>query len=80
MPKYQRPFTVWALKIADIVPPSDFSSTLLVPADAGHSPFPVTAAFVQEFNPKPGGYFVTYTSGYQTYMSAADFESAYSPA
>ena len=80
MPKYQRPFQVWALKIADIVPPSDFAGTMLIPADAAYSPFPVTAEFVQTCAPKPGGYFVVYASGYQTFMSAADFEAAYTPA
>jgi len=77
MPQYSRPFTVWALKITAVVPPSDFAGTMLVPADAGYSPFPVPAQFVQDFAPAAGDYFVVYASGYQTMMKAADFEAAY---
>lgn len=79
MPKYQRPFNVWALKIADVLPPTDFTGAMLIPADPTYSPFPVAAGFVQEFRPKAGGYFVVYASGYQVFMPAADFEAAYSP-
>jgi len=77
MPQYQRPFTVWALKIADIVPPSGFSGSMLVPADATYSPFPVTNDFVQQYQPTAGGYYVLYSNGAATWMSAKDFEPAY---
>lgn len=77
MPQYSRPFTVWALKIADVVPPSGFTGALLVPVDQAHSPFPVPDTFIQQFNPQQGGYFVVYASGYQTWMKAEDFEASY---
>lgn len=79
MPKYTRPLEVWALKIADVVPQSDLGPTMLVPEDATQAPFPVSAEFVQKNAPFAGGYFVTYTAGYQTFMTAAQFEAIYTP-
>lgn len=75
MPKYTRPLEVWALKIADVVPQSDLGPTMLVPEDPTQAPFPIGADFVQRCAPAPGGYFVTYQGGYQTFMPAAQFEA-----
>jgi hypothetical protein len=77
MPKYERPFTVWALRIAEILPPAGFEGSMLIPADPERSPFPVTNDFIAKYKPEPGGYYILYANGYQTYMTAEQFEATY---
>jgi hypothetical protein len=49
----------------------------LVPDEPGFGEFVVSDAFIQKHNPQPGGYFVVYADGYQSYSPAKAFEEGY---
>lgn len=76
MPRYQSHKKVWALKIAAVAIMGDLSATI-TPADEGYAPFNVTSEYVQKNRPQPGGYFVVYDDGYQSFSPAGPFEKGY---
>lgn len=88
MPKYQCHKQVWALKIADVDivsafdpedrdKPQPITGAFLTPQDAAYAPFTVGAEYVSKHNPQPGGYYVRYEDGYESYSPAETFDSGY---
>ena len=52
-------------------------SAKIVPADPKIDPFEVSLDYVTKHDPQPGGYFVVYNDGYQSYSPPAAFEEGY---
>lgn len=87
LPSYRCHKEVWALKIKEIQrdtplttdPPADEEEpgATIVPVELGYAPFPVTAEFMRKHRPMPGGYWVVYKDGYQSFSPAQAFEEGY---
>jgi hypothetical protein len=81
MPKYRCHKDVWALKIKTVGPmtmfPDGESGCMIEPEDKGYGPFRVSKWYTGKHDPKPGGYFVQYEDGYQSYSPAKAFEEGY---
>lgn len=71
LPRYQCLKQVRALKIADI------AGNIITPADEGYAPFEVPSAYLAKHQPQPGGYFVVYDDGYNSFSPAEAFEQGY---
>lgn len=71
MPRYKCHKEVWALKI-DAVDGGELRFT-----DSRYAPMYVGPAWVDKFNPQPGGYLVVYADGYRSYSPAKAFEEGY---
>lgn len=85
LPRYRSHKTVWALKIKEVIQsPADKvvegGSYELVPEDQRYPFITVPAAFVAKHDPQPGGYFVVYKDGYQSFCPAEAFEEGNEPA
>lgn len=76
MPSYQSHKRVWALQIKEVLDPGD-GRRIIVPAESGYAPFAVHPIYVTKHNPQPGGYFVTYGDGYQSFSPAKPFKEGY---
>lgn len=72
MPEYQSFKRVRALKIKEVHPDGT-----LVFIEPGYIPLRVGEAFMAKHDPQPGGYFVVYQDGYQSFSPAQAFESGY---
>ena len=73
---------VHAVKIAQIVchpgaPASGLAAECHIIGDDGGK-YDVDHAWLAKHSPKPGGYFVRYADGYQSYSPASAFEEGYS--
>lgn len=77
MPRYRCHKEVWALKIAAMTDIEIDGSRVLVFAESGYAPMRVAHAYVQKHNPQPGGYYVVYKGGYQSFSPADAFEEGY---
>jgi len=78
LPRYTSHKKVWALKIASIEYQVDEDgSAMIVPADDRYSPFKVSFDYVHHRGPEPGGYYVRYEDGYESYSPAEAFENGY---
>lgn len=85
MPKYQCHKQVWALKIKELrqAPASSAPVNLggdwfIVPEDDAYEPIMVGHyKYYDKYRPVPGGYYVLYEDGYQSYSPASAFESGY---
>ncbi|EQC4552725.1 hypothetical protein [Cronobacter dublinensis] len=85
MPRYQCHKKVWALKIAEITTafqsppevaePRQFN--VIIPEDKRYAPFEISFDYIEKHNPQPGGYYVQYEGGYESYSPAEAFESGY---
>ena len=49
----------------------------IVPTEEGYSRIFVEPRFLSKHNPQPGGYFVVYSDGYQSFSPAQAFEEGY---
>jgi hypothetical protein len=49
----------------------------IVPEDGSYAEFTIDQAFILKHNPQPGGYFIVYEDGYQSYSPAKAFEEGY---
>ena len=49
----------------------------ITPEDSRYAPFGVTKSYMDKHDPKPGGYWVQYDDGYQSFSPAEAFESGY---
>lgn len=76
MPRYQCHKKVYALKIARVTA-EDPKTFMIVPENTDYAPFRVSSEFVGKHNPKPGGYYVVYEDGYESYSPAKAFEEGY---
>lgn len=74
MPKYMSHKTVWALKIKSI---ERDAVTKLTFDDPGYAARLVSYDYDQKHKPEPGGYFVVYADGYESFSPAEAFEDGY---
>lgn len=73
LPAYKSHKTVWALKIRAIVPNPEGGFTI-TPNNPNFDPFTVSNDYWTKHNPHPGGYWVLYQDGYQSFSPAKAFE------
>jgi hypothetical protein len=76
LPRYQSHKKVWALKIKAIAFHYAGGATI-TPKDEGYTPFEVVQGYVDKHEPVPGGYWVQYDDGYQSFSPAHAFEDGY---
>lgn len=72
MPRYKCHKEVWALQIDYINGGAE-----LCFKDRRYADMYVGPAWVDKFNPQPGGYLVVYADGYRSYSPAKAFEEGY---
>lgn len=81
MPKYRCHKEVWALKIIEVtdptIPGNETDGSRLLHFEEGFDPKRVDRDFVQNHNPRPGGYYVVYKDGYRSFSPAEAFEDGY---
>lgn len=77
LPRYKSHKEVEALKIKriEIV---RFPGATLIPEDDAYAPICVSESYLQKHNPQPGGYYVRYSDGYESFSPAQAFEEGYS--
>ena len=51
----------------------------IYPAEKGIDKFSVSKAYVKKHDPQPGGYYVIYEDGYESWSPEEAFENGYSP-
>lgn len=76
VPRFRCHKEVRALKIQKIEP-ADIGGAIITPVDASIPPFNVDAHYVRQHVPQPGGYFVIYDDGYESWSPEAAFENGY---
>mgnify|MGYP001619083439 CR=1 FL=1 len=78
LPTYRSHKVVQALKLCEVRHGQLADGTgLLVPEEDGFLPFRVSRAYMLKHNPQPGGYYVRYPDGYESWSPAAAFEEGY---
>lgn len=76
MPRYRAHQLVWALQIKE-VERHPLGGATLTPVESGYAPFTVDEAYMRKHDPRPGGYFVEYETGYKSFSPASVFEASY---
>ena len=76
MPKYRCHQEVWALEIATIERQTARGG-MLYPKDRTFDTIVVSKAFMDLYQPQPGGYYVVYPNGSAAFLSAKDFAQDY---
>lgn len=79
LPRYQCHKQVWALKIKSIAATDDGGAMLHV-HEEDYASIYVPPEYLMKHKPMPGGYFVLYDGGYQSFSPAEAFLSGYSKA
>ncbi|SLM63505.1 MULTISPECIES: RyR domain-containing protein [Dickeya] len=74
LPRYRCHKVVQAAKIIDVNPLDNGKSSLTLDGDILLF---AERGYIEKHNPQPGGYFVLYEDGYQSYSPAAVFEAGY---
>lgn len=82
MPRYQCHKQVWALKIKEVIDPTEpgnesDGTRIIVPEEKEYAPFRVHREYVQKHNLQAGGYYVVYADGYMSFSPAEAFEGGY---
>jgi len=83
LPRYKCHKEVWALKISAVewyrpeATDKQVPGGRLFPADTNYPPFEVSTGYLQKHTPQPGGYWVSYKDGYQSFSPAEQFEDGY---
>ncbi len=77
MPRYRCHKEVWALKLRGVGPVDGSGKAWLFPEDREYSEFAVSSEYLRKHDPQPGGYFVVYDDGYESFSPAAPFEAGY---
>lgn len=82
MPRYQCHKIVHALKIKEVIDPTEpgnesDGSRIIIPADKGYGQFAVSNNYVGKHKPEAGGYYVVYDDGYKSFSPAKAFEDGY---
>lgn len=72
MPRYKCHKEVWALKIRSVG--DDGGLTF---EDGRYAPRLMSSTYMQKHKPQPGGYFVVYDDGYESWSPAKAFEEGY---
>lgn len=75
LPKYICHKEVQAVQIKHVV--YDPPGYTITPMEKGYDPIKVTAEWQDKHGAKPGGYFVRYADGYESYSPARAFEEGY---
>ncbi len=80
MPRYRCHKEVWALKVEKVVTCTYLGKegVTLHPEDKRYAPIFLDLEWGRKHTPTPGGYFVTYADGYQSFSPASAFEDGYS--
>lgn len=87
MPKYKCHKEVWALKIKEIILDRTLAQkenretdggAYLIFVDDNYGKRKVNNQYLRKHNPMPGGYFVVYKGGYESFSPAEAFEDGYS--
>ena len=68
---------VKAIKIKDIMVDDSSSAVALVIPEGEYPIFHVQNSYVEKHAPQPGGYYVVYDDGYESYSPAKAFEEGY---
>ncbi len=76
MRRYRCHKEVWAVKIFAIG--LELTGGTITPEDIGVDSFRVSQEYLTKHRPEPGGYFVVYADGYQSFSPAKAFEEGYS--
>lgn len=78
LPIYQSHKKVRAFKIASVEekpdPVEQHYGATLVPTDETLAPVDVSAEYMEKHKPQPGGYYVVYADGYESFSPAKAFE------
>lgn len=84
LPRYKCHKEVWAIKIIEIVRHNQDESNsetdgsaLLYSIEEEYEPIKVKANYMNKHKPEVGGYYVTYSDGYESYSPAKAFEDGY---
>lgn len=77
LPVYRCHKTVGALKIRAVNLVNDEGWNLLFFEDRNYPPMQVSDAYIQKHDPRPGGYFIHYEDGYESWSPADVFEAGY---
>ena len=76
LPRYKCHKEVWALKIAGTILRLDGTMTI-TPDNNEYAPFSVGAKYIEKNDVVPGGYYVRYEDGYESFSPQAVFEDGY---
>ena len=76
LPLYQCYKRVRAAKIGRLEPLED-GNVIIRPADESIEPFQVSDDYCQRYSPTPGGYYVKYADGYESFSPCQAFEEGY---
>ena len=77
MQKFKSHKIVEAVKIESITPVITTGGALLLVAGDGSDNIEVNRAYLLKHEPQPGGYFVRYPDGYESFSPAQAFEEGY---
>jgi|GEM_PF-1915963 len=82
LPRYQCHKIVHALKIrrvglCSVQEPGEQPKAFIYPEEPGYEPFMVSAEYVRKHNPQPGGYYVVYDDGYESWSPGDAFVKGY---
>ena len=82
MPRYRCFKKVWALKIKEVVDPTEPNnesdgSRVLYFEESGYAPIRVDHDYVTKHHHRIGGYYVVYKDGYKSFSPAEAFEEGY---
>ena len=81
MPKYRCHKEVWALKIAAVydnpAPVNPLDEATIEFEGEQYGPIGVSLEYARKHNPYPGGYYIQYADGYESFSPAEPFESGY---
>lgn len=82
MPRYRCHKEVRAMKIATVevvktVEDDEVSHGILWPVNHHHDRIRVSAAYLKKHEPEPGGYYVLYQDGYESWSPAGAFQEGY---
>lgn len=76
MPRYKCHKEVEALQIKWIEY-NEEGAAMLQPVDTRYGQIEVSAEYADKHNPQPGGYYVVYSDGYESFSPAKAFEDGY---
>jgi hypothetical protein len=74
LPLYRSHKRIGALKIRSIRFDTGDKTWIIRPEEEGYMPFMVTTEYMSKHNPRPGGYYVLYNDGYESFSPANAFE------
>jgi hypothetical protein len=77
MPRYRCHKEVRALKIEKLLPKPDGTAITTILRCEGGFMVKVGAQYMLRNNPEPGGYYVVYEDGYESFSPAKAFEDGY---